>query len=438
MTTYVLYGLQTARAAGWTVPDQNMVPAIQFVKHSFLEGDDLHLMAYEGSVLALDADSRAEIRPLLAGRLFERRERLSPYSQALLATALYRVGEIDKAKVLLANLENTAKVDEENGTVHWEASSGEWWRWYENKVETSAAVLRAILLIQPESTLPSGGTRFAPMLVKWLVNNRRGQHWSSTRETAMAVYALADYVRVNRELSPEYTVTVDFDGRQRRTYQVNAANVLFFDNRFVVPDGLIRDGVQTVTITRNGPGGLYYSAFLRTFSLEEEIHGTGNEIFVHRRYFRLLPEDSVKINSDRAQELEPRYAASMPDIYRRVPLASGDELKSGDLIEVELLLESKNDYDYLAFEDLKPAGCEPVELRSGGRQENGLWAQMELRDQKVAFFLSALPQGTRTLTYRLRAETPGHFHALPTNGYAMYAPDVRTLSDEFQLGIQDR
>ena len=252
----------------------------------------------------------------------------------------------------------------------------------------------------------------------------------------MAVYALADYVRINRELSPEYTVTVDFDGRQRRTYQVNAANVLFFENRFIVPDALIHNGAQTVTITRNGPGNLYYSAFLRTFSLEEDIHGTGNEIFVRRRYFRLLPEDLAKINADRAHALAPRYAEPIADIYRRVPLASGEELQSGDLIEVELLLESKNDYDYLAFEDLKPAGCEPVELRSGGREENGLWSQMELRDQKVAFFLSALPQGTRTLTYRLRAETPGRFHALPTNGYAMYSPDLRTLSDEFQVGIR--
>ncbi len=46
-------------------------------------------------------------------------------------------------------------------------------------------------------------------------------------------------------------------------------------------------------------------------------------------------------------------------------------------------------------------------------------------------------QGTRTLTYRLRAEIPGKFHVLPTNGYAMYAPDIRCLSQETHLGIRD-
>jgi hypothetical protein len=36
----------------------------------------------------------------------------------------------------------------------------------------------------------------------------------------------------------------------------------------------------------------------------------------------------------------------------------------------------------------------------------------------------------------LNAETPGQFHVLPANGYAMHAPGIRTLSDEFQLRIQ--
>ena len=72
----------------------------------------------------------------------------------------------------------------------------------------------------------------------------------------MAVYALADYVRINRELSPEYTVTVDFDGRQRRTYQVNAANVLFFDNRFIVPDALIHNGALLRLLAAIAPSQL--------------------------------------------------------------------------------------------------------------------------------------------------------------------------------------
>jgi hypothetical protein len=263
----------------------------------------------------------------------------------------------------------------------------------------------------------------------------------------MAVYALADYVRETKELAPECTVTVDLEGRVRREFTITRENALLFDNRFVVPDALLQDGPEQVTITKRGPGRLYYSAYLRTFSLEEGIAAAGHEIAVRRRHFKLIPEALAvePVGKARAESaagrrpyLTPQDEPTVRLTYRRVPIEPGTPLESGDLIETELFLEAKNDYDYVVFEDIKPAGCEPVELRSGAAYGDGLCANMELRDQKVAFFITHMPQGTRRLTYRLRAEIPGEFHVLPTNGYAMYAPDVRAISDEARFAIRDR
>ena len=106
-------------------------------------------------------------------------------------------------------------------------------------------------------------------------------------------------------------------------------------------------------------------------------------------------------------------------------------------IEVELTIEADNNYEYLVFEDMKPAGCEPVELRSGSTYAGGLVANMELRDEKVVFFVGWLRQGEHTIKYKIRAEIPGDFHVLPTKSYAMYAPKVRAISDELRMGIQD-
>jgi len=66
-----------------------------------------------------------------------------------------------------------------------------------------------------------------------------------------------------------------------------------------------------------------------------------------------------------------------------------------------------------------------------------VYSYIEPRDEKAAFFIGYMPQGTRAIRYRMRAEIPGEFHALPTNGYSMYAPDVRCLSDEWRAGIGD-
>ena len=77
-----------------------------------------------------------------------------------------------------------------------------------------------------------------------------------------------------------------------------------------------------------------------------------------------------------------------------------------------------------------------MDVRSGYNQ-NDLGAYMELRDERVCFFARALARGTHSVAYRMRAETPGRFSALPTRAHAMYAPELRANSDEIKLSIED-
>ena len=63
---------------------------------------------------------------------------------------------------------------------------------------------------------------------------------------------------------------------------------------------------------------------------------------------------------------------------------------------------------------------------------------MELRDDRVALFVERLARGRHSISYRMRAETPGRFSALPTKASAMYAPELRANSDELKLRIEDR
>ncbi len=43
----------------------------------------------------------------------------------------------------------------------------------------------------------------------------------------------------------------------------------------------------------------------------------------------------------------------------------------------------------------------------------------------------------RELSYALRAETPGSFHALPLLGQAMYVPEIRANGDEVRVVVED-
>jgi uncharacterized protein YfaS (alpha-2-macroglobulin family) len=459
MTAYVIEGLQLCRAAGMPVPPRAFDRGLQFLRLRFPKEKDPQQQAYEAFVLSREPDVREPTRPAAAGPLYAGRERLSPYTRALLALALHALGEAEKATTLLQEIEAAARRSPTGSTVSWERPARDWWRWYHDPVETHAAVLEAYLAIRPEQPADRG---MPAMLVRWLVDNRTGARWSSTRDTARAVLALADTLRVTRELQPEYTVHLDLEGRAQCDCTVTRQNALLFDDVFIVPDALLRTGAQTLTIRKVGAGTLYWAAYTQYLSATEPLRASGDDLRVDRRYFRVLPalpgerevspledprpnpfltgeyERLAEAGAGPAGEQSSHGASGGQDgSVRRVPLREGEEVASGDVLEVELNLAAKEAYEYLVFEDPKPAGCEPVELHSGDRYGGGLSSHVELRDQKIVFFVSQLPAGRRRLTYRLRAEIPGRFSVLPAHGYAMYAPAIRTLSDERPLIIRD-
>ena len=84
---------------------------------------------------------------------------------------------------------------------------------------------------------------------------------------------------------------------------------------------------------------------------------------------------------------------------------------------------------------MKPAGFEPTLVRSGAKGQEGFASSMELRDEKVVFFVDSLARGEHLLRYRLRAEIPGVFHALPTRLYGMYAPELAANSNEHVIRV---
>ena len=81
-------------------------------------------------------------------------------------------------------------------------------------------------------------------------------------------------------------------------------------------------------------------------------------------------------------------------------------------------------------------GFEPMEVRSG-YNANDMGAYMELRDNRVCFFVRALARGKHSVSYRMRAEIPGKFSALPAVASAMYAPELKGNSDEIKFSIVD-
>jgi len=227
---------------------------------------------------------------------------------------------------------------------------------------------------------------------------------------------------------------VVLDGKVLKTVKITKENLFSFDGTTIVAGDALGTGKHKVELRKSGKGPLYANVYLTVFSKEDFLKKAGLEVKVERTLYKLVPVKATQdVAGSKGQALKQRK-----EKYERVKLSAGDEVKSGDLIEVELSVESKNDYSYLVFEDWKAAGLEAVEVRSGHTYDGGLGAFMEFRDEKVALFVRSLPRGRHNLNYRLRAEIPGKFSVLPTRAEGMYAPELRGNSDEMKLVVRDR
>ena len=323
---------------------------------------------------------------------------------------------------------------------------------------------------------------------------------SSTRDTAIVVLALNDYLRVSGELKADAEYEIFVNGSSIAKKKIKGADVFNAPSQFTVDPKLIQDSNSIRIVRKSGRAPVYFAAEAKFFSTEEPITPAGNEIFVKREYYKLASR--------------PTLLKGL--VYDKEPLGDGDSVKSGERVQAVITIEGKNNYEYLLFEDLKPAGFEAVELRSGEslyarelksgaverkfaqtntsaesvtyvvaagdslskiarakgttvaalRRANQLggsvikagqiliipgaqpppdsdytgrtrWVYQELRDRKVALFIDKLPEGVWEIRYDFRAETPGQFHALPVLGQAMYVPEIRANSAEVRINVSD-
>ena len=352
---------------------------------------------------------------------------LSPYGKALHALACHLRKDPEKVAALRKNLEQFLKQDPENQSAWLELPAGGWWWcWYDDEIETQASYLKLLAAIDPKHEVGAG-------LVKYLLNNRKhATWWNSTRDTALVIDAMADWLKASGEDQPDCTVEVLVDGKKLKEVHITADNLFDADLALRLDGEALTTGEHKLELRRVGKGPLYANAYLSYFSLEEGITKQGLEVKVERAMYRLVPRAAtIKAQGAAGQALDQKIEA-----WDRVALIDGAVLTSGDLIEVELTIESKNDYEYLLFLDPKVAGCEPFNVRSG-YLDQGLRAYAEWRDDRSCLFVERLPRGRSSVAWRMRAEIPGIFHALPTRAEAMYAPELRANADELRLEIRD-
>src|SRR5882672_5551784 len=219
MTAYVVSGLTLAKQNGYSPDDVRIASGREKLKQMLDSGTteagtqiDLETRAF--MVYALEESGGGDGR--YVEKIFAERGNLQPYGRALLALTLKERKDDKRAREVAAEIERTVKSDDL--FAHWESHRKAMLDFSEsNDTEATALSLKALARIRPDS----------PVLAKvarWLVSNRHsGYYWDSTKDTAFAILGLIDYLKVSRELSPDYDVEVYLNGENVLTQHITAA-----------------------------------------------------------------------------------------------------------------------------------------------------------------------------------------------------------------------
>ena len=150
--------------------------------------------------------------------LYRDRTHLAVYAKAMFGLALHkqqRAGEAgdDPAEHRAVSSCRTTRTRPPTCKL---PESNYWWYWYGSEIEANAYYLKLLA-----RTDPKGET--APRLVKYLLNNRKhATYWNSTRDTAVCIEAMADYLKASGEDKPDMTVEVWLDGKKQKEVKIDA------------------------------------------------------------------------------------------------------------------------------------------------------------------------------------------------------------------------
>lgn len=424
MTAYAVFGLLEARAAGVPVDSAAIERGVGAVARLYREFPQAvpELKAYLVHVLALASERGVDPAEVGAfdvtaaiDEVWAARSRMSAYGRALLVLALASAGD-DRAAAAADDLASGADAKGELA----------WWRsdddpllddWADTSVEATATAVRAIARVRPDHAVLEPA-------VRWLVANRgTGAYWGTTKQTAMALYGLLDYVKARNERPVAFTVDVTING-------VDAGRQTFTPASWTRPDPVVvtapgRAGANDVRLSRTGSGTLYWTAAARYHDTTEPVVREGTrELALSRQYRRLVP-----------------VTQNGRIVYRELPFDG--TAKVGEVLLVRLTAAGSSDWRYLVIEDPIPAGTEPVAQRELYRLEkpaawwDAWWdgSRREYRDNRVVFFQQRFDEGRYEYFYLLKVVTPGQFRAMPAQVAPMYVPGVSASTSTVRITV---
>jgi hypothetical protein len=433
MTAYALYGLDEAKRAGYRVDQYRIDNASRALAGMYADYPraEPDLKAYMAFVLARAAgdapsisfeqrpDGRNRGEPAVHDRrealneLWSARDRMSSYGRALLLLTLDDVKDT-RGDELASALMSEAQT---KGDLSWWISERDplLFDFADTSVEATATAVRALARRDPRNPL-------LDRAVRWLMLNRSGGYWYTTKQTAVALYGLLELLQARNETPQTFAADVYVNGTLAATQTFTPASLVNPDP--IVITAAARDGANSVRIVKRGGGTLYWSATGVYYDTQAaEARRGSRQLAITRTYALLTPVKQRDGNI----------------VYREQPFQG--QLAPGDVLTVRITAAGSSDWKYLVIEDPLPAGVEAIQDTIAYPMERpargGWWygSRVEYRDNKTVFFQESFDRGRYEYVYLVKAISSGEFKAVPAQIMPMYVPDVAASSEPLTVTV---
>ncbi|HEY8970266.1 MAG TPA: alpha-2-macroglobulin family protein, partial [Puia sp.] len=335
------------------------------------------------------------------------------YMQGMIALALFRTGDVQTAKNIIASLKETAIGDEEKG-MYWKGMEGGYY-WWQAPIETQSLLIEAFYEI-------ANAPKDEAALKTWLLRQKQTHSWPTTKATADACYAL---LMGSNWLTVERSVDIRLGNKTVSSGETTAeAGTGYFKQ--VVDGARVQPSMGNITVTMKTSGAAVPSAlpawgavYWQYFENLDKITAADNT----KAPLRLVKKLFIEKNTDRGPVLEP--------------VTENGVLHPGDKVKVRIELRSDRDLEYVHMKDMRASCMEPVNVLSQYKWQGGLGYYQSTKDASTDFFFASLPKGTYVFEYPLFVGQKGNFSNGVTSIECMYAPEFGFHSEGIRVNVEE-
>lgn len=313
----------------------------------------------------------------------------SLYEKAIAAVSLYRYGFIDEAKSILQSLREYSTTTKNMG-MFWQNNKSSY-SYRNSAIQIHAAIMNAFAEIDPDAK------RELNEMKRWLIMQKQTQNWGSVPSTIDAIDAILNtgsYMLSSSEnpvkitwgksvLKPE--VTDGFTGYERYVRQ----------GAGITPD-LVR---VEISVDQEQPSwGALYRQYFADFTQVRNKAVSGLSIDKQFYVEQVSGKDKVYVPLNKVT------------------------LKSGDKVNIRLVIKTDRDLEFVHVKDQRPACFEPVDQLSHYECKSGVCYYQETKDAVTNLYFDFLPKGTYVVSYDVWVDRPGNYHNGISTIQCLYAP----------------